>query len=120
MDTLYIFIYTKISVFNIAVTMLNDENQSKIKYTGWAVSRAPKNLKQIKGKLKLKINFDWNQPNLKVIVTDTFKEKKGCFIPLFLHCFHHTTRKSLVRDLRVTLYIAVIIIYILTYEIDNK
>ena len=52
----------------------------------------------------MKINFDWNQTNLKVIVTDTFKEKKGCFIPLFLHCFHNTTRKSLVRDLRPTLY----------------
>ena len=72
--------------------------------TGWAVSRAPKNLKQIKGKLKLKINFDWNQPNLKVLVTDTVKKKKGCFIPLFLHSFRHTTRKSLVRDLRPTLY----------------
>ena len=73
--------------------------------TGWAASRASKNLKQIKGKLKLKINFDWNQPNLKVIVTDTFKEKKGCFILLFLDCFHYTTRKSLVHDLRPTLYV---------------
>ena len=56
--------------------------------TGWAVSCAPKNLKQIKGRLKLKINFDWNQSNLKVIVTDTFKKKKRCFVPLFLQCFH--------------------------------
>ena len=57
--------------------------RTSVHYTGWAVSCEPKNLKQIKGKLKLKINFDWNQPNLKVIVTDTFKEKKRCFIPLF-------------------------------------
>ena len=64
-----------------------------------------KELKQIKGKLKLKINFDWNQPNLKVIVTDTFKKKKGCFIPIFLHYFHYSSRKSLVRDLRPTLYL---------------
>ena len=76
----------------------------EIKYTGWAISRTPKNLKQIKGKSKLKINFDWNQPNMKVIVTDMFKEKKGCFILLFLHCFHHTTCKSLVCDLWPTLY----------------
>ena len=69
---------------------------------GGPLSRTPKNLKQIKGKLKLKINFDWNQPNLKVIVTDTFKEKKGCFITLFLHCFHYTTRKSLVCNLQPT------------------
>ena len=58
-----------------------------VQCTGWAVSRAPKNLKQIKGKLKLKINVYWNQPNLKVIVTGTFKEKKGCSIPLFFTLF---------------------------------
>ena len=51
--------------------------------TGRAVSRAQKNLKQIKDKLKLEINFDWKQPNLYVIVTDTFKEKKDVLFCLF-------------------------------------
>ena len=77
-------------------------------YTGWAASCAQKNLKQIEGKLKLEINFDWNQSNMKVMVTDTFKKKKGCFIPHFLHCFHYISRKSLVRDLRPTLYIRIL------------
>ena len=80
-------------------------SQWPLKFFCWTF-KIPKNLKQIKDKSKLKINFDWNQPNLKVIVTDTFKEKKGCFIPLFLLCFHYTTCKTLVRDLRPTLYIS--------------
>ena len=76
---------------------------TSLKSTGMAVNCAPKHLKQINGKLKLKINADWNQI-MKVIVTNIFKERKECFISLFYIVSHSTSHNFLMNDLWPTLY----------------